>query len=460
MAKNNEFLGLNGFIWFFGVVESRYDPLEIGRCKVRCMGWHTEDKDVLPIDDLPWAIPMQDIKSAALSGIGSSPTGLIEGSWVVGFFMDGPNAQYPIILGSIAGIPGGAVMGNAFRDPRGIYPYANNVPDVPALSRGEIVASEDQTLKGKRDSRLTEIPTAVASRVDTVFDTSSKQEDLFERQTYDELKPRYGNNEEANASTYPFNHVNKTESGHVFEVDDTPGSERLHRYHKAGTFEEVQADGSRVVKVVGNNYELYSNGSNVFINGVVNITIQGDAHILTKGNRIEEVDGDHHITVHGDRITKIGGNDVKEVVSDSAVQINGGSATRISKDSRFTFGENLDTKIGKNYSLSVSKNLRETVSVNHSNYTFGNTSIVSFGSYDVGAVKNLNLAAATKINMKSVDTTEMTASVLNIANDTNITGTLTATTDAIGGGISLLNHTHAQTADSGGDTQEETEAPS
>ena len=460
MSKNKEFLGLNGFIWFFGVVESRYDPLEIGRCKVRCMGWHSEDKDILPVDDLPWAIPSQDIKSAALSGIGSSPTGLIEGSWVIGFFMDGENAQYPIILGSIGGIPGGAIMGNAFRDPRGIYPYANNVPDVPALSRGETVASKDQTLKGKRAGRLTEIPTAVASKVDTVFDTSSKQEDLFERQTYDELKPRYGKNEEANASTYPFNHVNKTESGHVFEVDDTPGSERLHRYHRAGTFEEVQADGSRVVKVVGNNYELYSDGSNIFVYGNVNITVQGDARILTKGNRIEEVDGDYFLTVHGDRVTKIGGNDVAEVMSDSATQINGGLATRVSKDSRLTFNENLDTKIGKNYSLAVSKNLRETVSINHSNYTFGNTSIVSFGSFDVGSTKNLNFAAAAKINMKSINTTEMTASALNVNNDTNVTGTMTATIDAIGGGISLVNHTHAQGNDSGSSTEVETDPPS
>ena len=460
MSKNKEFLGLNGFIWFFGVVESRYDPLEIGRCKVRCMGWHSEDKDVLPTAELPWAIAVQDITSAAISGIGKSPTGLVEGTWVIGFFMDGENAQYPIIFGSIAGIPGGTVMGNAFRDPRGIYPFANNVPDSPALSRGEEVASEDQTLKGKRESRLTEIPTAIASRVDTVFDTSSKQEDLFTRTTFDEIKPRYGKNEEANASTYPYNHVHKTESGHVFEVDDTPGSERLHRYHKAGTFEEVQADGSRVVKVVGNNYELYSNGSNVFIKGAVNITVQGDAHILTKGNRVEEIEGDHYVTVHGDRVTKIGGNDVKEVVSDVSTQINGGLSQRVAKDSRYIYTENVDTKVGKNYSLVIGKNLRETVTVNHSNYTFGNTAVISFGSFDVGATKNVNFGAAQKINMKSIGTTEMTGSVLNIHNDSNITGTMTASVDAIAAGISLVNHTHSQDDDSGMDTQVDTDPPS
>mgnify|MGYP003644258191 FL=1 len=84
-----EYLGKDGFVWWTGVVESRYDPLQIGRCKVRCMGWHDEDIDKLPTNDLPWAQPLQPITSAALSGIGTSPTGLIEGSWVVGFFMDG-----------------------------------------------------------------------------------------------------------------------------------------------------------------------------------------------------------------------------------------------------------------------------------------------------------------------------------------------------------------------------------
>ena len=39
---------------------------------------------------------------------------------------------------------------------------------------------------------------------------------------------------------YPHNHVTETESGHVIEVDDTKGKERIHVFHKSGTFIEIQ----------------------------------------------------------------------------------------------------------------------------------------------------------------------------------------------------------------------------
>ena len=41
---------------------------------------------------------------------------------------------------------------------------------------------------------------------------------------------------------YPFNHVRETESGHIQEFDDTPGRERIHEYHRAGTFYELPAE--------------------------------------------------------------------------------------------------------------------------------------------------------------------------------------------------------------------------
>ena len=90
---------------YYGVVESRADPLKLGRCKVRVVGIHTEDTKVLPTVDLPWAIPMMPVFSASTSGIGYSPTGLVEGTWVAVIFRDGDSFQEPVILGSFFGIP-------------------------------------------------------------------------------------------------------------------------------------------------------------------------------------------------------------------------------------------------------------------------------------------------------------------------------------------------------------------
>lgn len=89
---------------YTGVVENRKDPLKLGRCQVRIVGVHTHDKNLLATSDLPWAYPIQSINSAAISGIGQSPVGVVEGTWVVVMFRDDDNQQ-PIILGSIGGIP-------------------------------------------------------------------------------------------------------------------------------------------------------------------------------------------------------------------------------------------------------------------------------------------------------------------------------------------------------------------
>ena len=100
-----EFMGKDGFVWWQGVVEDRHDPLYLGRCRIRILGWHTEDKADMPTEALPWAYPVQPILSAAQTGVGISPTGPVEGTWVVGFYRDGEQAQEPVFFGTLGGIP-------------------------------------------------------------------------------------------------------------------------------------------------------------------------------------------------------------------------------------------------------------------------------------------------------------------------------------------------------------------
>jgi len=102
-------------MFYTGIVESRNDPLQLGRCQVRIVGLHTHDKIQLPTADLPWATPMQSVTSAALNGIGWSPTGPLEGSTVLIVFADA-NEQLPIMLGTIGGIPQSKLAGLAADD--------------------------------------------------------------------------------------------------------------------------------------------------------------------------------------------------------------------------------------------------------------------------------------------------------------------------------------------------------
>ena len=94
------FLGHDGFIWWIGVVEDINDPLTLGRCKVRCFGYHPAIKEnAVPTEDLPWALAIHPLNTPNLYG---APR---VGEWVFGFFLDALSAQEPAILGYIPGIP-------------------------------------------------------------------------------------------------------------------------------------------------------------------------------------------------------------------------------------------------------------------------------------------------------------------------------------------------------------------
>ena len=95
----NNFIGKDGFNWWVGVVENRTgDPLKLGRCQVRIFGHHTDNKQLLPTEDLPWAHPVHSINNSRTF------TPLQKGDWVVGFFMDGESAQFPVMMGILPGI--------------------------------------------------------------------------------------------------------------------------------------------------------------------------------------------------------------------------------------------------------------------------------------------------------------------------------------------------------------------
>lgn len=82
--------------------------------------------------------------------------------------------------------------------------------------------------------------------------------------------------ESAFRAKYPYNKVTQTESGHVIEIDDTPNNERLHTFHRSGTYTEIDHTGQRVNKIVGDDFEIVEKNQTIYINGNVNIRINGN----------------------------------------------------------------------------------------------------------------------------------------------------------------------------------------
>ena len=274
-------------VWFQGVVEDRNDPLQLGRVKIRCIGYHTDDKRELPTEELPWATPIQPITSAAMSGIGTTPIGPVEGSFVVGFFRDGAEAEHPVFFGTIGGLQTGQSLPpqSGFQDPNGNYPLTegpNTNNDTNSLARGAAGVPVE--------TRLENLDAFLAADPNVPFQFNPVKEP----------PPTYG-------AEYPFNHVRFTESGHVEEFDDTPEKERMMRYHRSGTFEEIGPDGEKTTKVVGKNYTVVMSENDLHVIGPCNVQLDGATSvILSKGAKITSL-RDLDITVIGDfRVNALG----------------------------------------------------------------------------------------------------------------------------------------------------------
>jgi hypothetical protein len=107
---------------------------------------------------------------------------------------------------------------------------------------------------------------------------------------------------------YPYNNIQQTESGHSFEMDDTPTRERVRLQHRIGTFLEMHPNGDEVHKVYGIGYEIHLKGKDVLIKGTCNITIEGDANMEVKGDHNVQVAGDYNLLVGGKMNTRVVGD--------------------------------------------------------------------------------------------------------------------------------------------------------
>ena len=308
------FIGKDGFIWWLGVVERRDDPLKLGRHKVRIFGWHTDDLNLIPTDELPWAtIIVSPNNTLSFSAIQ-------EGDYVFGFFQDGMSGQSPVIVGVYAN----AIQSEQNKT-KGFSPQGptKNVPEMPSgLTKSE-TTSEPQAFDG-----FTEPESAANTNYQPV---------------------------------YPYNNVTQTPSGHSFELDDTPTRERVRLQHKSGTFLEMHPNGNEVHKIYGKGYTITLGDHNISIgvdgqtSNKCNIVVHGDVNLNVKGDFTQEVDGDYKLHVKGnykqtvDKITSVTSVGDMKIVAGAApgvgaVRISAGDHVFVDSDLNVR-GEIMATKI-------------------------------------------------------------------------------------------------------------------
>ena len=411
LLMDHELVRTNNFVWWQGVVEDRKDPERLGRCRVRVFGFHDKDKSLIPTEELPWASPVAPIDSASISGIGSTPIGPLPGTHVFGFFRDGENAQMPVMMGTIPGIPEDAAdvsdpEKSGYQDPDEKYPldtddHGLEESDLSRLSRYRwddedgAEQKEDELpplVQEKLDNRVKDVPIANGhgsfSEPPTAFDAK-----------------------------YPYNHVATTEAGHIIERDDTPGKERTHDYHRSGTFTEVHPFGTKVAKIVRDNYEFilgdnYINikklipsdtgslGGNLFLNieGDVYEFIQGNVERQVNGSVRETIRGNYSTFVNGDRTIEVSGSYAESIQGDMTVECFNELIHTRGKSKKYSEDE-LTIDSTKNIQIMTLGGNIGVYSIPHPVSGFfpgtksGNVFISGGGSVSVTAKQNLNMFA-------------------------------------------------------------------
>ena len=170
-----------------------------------------------------------------------------------------------------------------FRDPNNKYPLKEyiNEPDTNRLARGLI---EGTIVERKDGSRMLGVPKANGEG------------------KWDQPLATYG-------AQYPFNKVFETESGHIQEFDDSPGQERIHTYHRSGTFTEIDPQGTQVNYIVGDNFVLMERNGCIHVAGECNITVDGNTNIYARTDANIQVDQNAKLTV-GNNLEIGVGNDI------------------------------------------------------------------------------------------------------------------------------------------------------
>jgi len=350
---------------YYGVVEDIQDPKKLGRVKVRVVNVHTKDRNVIPTADLPWALVMAGTTTPSISGVGHS-TFLLQGSWVVGTFTD-TNLQAFLIMGSLPTISGDYVPSEfGFTDPSGQYPRNQNEEDNNLRTRGN-PDPNDYEVQG-------------------------------------EYQPR-----SAYAPIYPYNHVYESESGHIKEYDDTPGSQRIRERHNSGTYYEVQPGGSKIERVVADNYELILGDDTIEVKGNVNIIVSEDVNLSVAGNVTANIGNNLDFLVHGDVNGEVRGNIAMRV------------------------GANLDDHVTE----------EDGISIHHPAENTGNIDLHIEGDLTGLIDGHVDLTVLQDVTAKVLGKTTLDCPTTQITGDVRIDGELSVGKDVnTDHGVSVNTHTH------------------
>ena len=111
----------------------------------------------------------------------------------------------------------------------------------------------------------------------------------------------------ASSSSYPKNQVKKTITGHIVEIDDTPGNERMLYRHRTGSGIEMRADGTVIVSSVDNTVRITGGDEKVIVEGDGEISYNGNLTLNVTGDFDLKVGGNFNVVTSGDKFEETRG---------------------------------------------------------------------------------------------------------------------------------------------------------
>ena len=276
------FEGIGNPLFFVGVVEDNVDPRFEGRIKVRAFGFHGL-RDEVKTTELPWAICAKGDYDA------NGPLPPLN-SFVYGMFLDGRDAQHPLVLGLIP-----SQFAEKF-DPVGqgwgVIPTKHG----KELAKGNTpkdfgMAAQSRLARGE-NLKETYILEQEMNRVEDIKIANSDD-------VWDETAPAY-------KASYPFNRVIET-SKHVIEIDDTPNAERIMIWHGKGSYIQIDAGGTTTHKSVSDKYDVNEGSQHVYVGGASHVHINNDATLYINGNMDTQVTGNYKMNIQKNAEFSVGG---------------------------------------------------------------------------------------------------------------------------------------------------------
>ena len=357
--------GFDNIHFFMGVVEQDYDPTGNNRVKVRCFGIHPPvSTGQVKTKDLPWAVPL----NGTYGGMTVAPG---NGEWVFGFFIDGRDAQHPMLLGTIPGLNLQQMFGSGSE-------YAN-----------------EYTKPTNRTYKVYGKPAAHFAQTGEELDATQV---LYQNSTLKQSVPVAGGDSGWSEPETPVSQgmektvVWQSKYGNSYvEIGGDENAEVINISHGKGSHVSIDEAGNVKLRSSGDMYNISDGHSREWSSGRKDLYVNGSWTVMTRdGDATLEIHGDMNQLVHGDLNVKVGGR--------YAVNAAGGFEMNASRVAIQAEEESMSLISNHNFSMLAGENL-ELKSSKGSLYLFApvNLEMLAGGQAYLTGVTKLNLFSVTRV---------------------------------------------------------------